>query len=186
MGINPDGRYADFARELQKKRKQCDMSLGELARQAGIAKSNLSRLESGDGNPSLETLWALSRALNVGVRDLIDPPNLGTRVDRATPKFVAEAEQSNFAVSLLSSCPVGSTRDIYRAEFEPGAPKISEAHGPNVIEHIILLSGKAEVGPVAEPIVLLPGDHVTFSGNQPHIYKAISKNTTAIIVMELS
>ena len=46
-------------------RERAGMSLAELAR-AGLAKSTLSQLESGTGNPSLETLWALAMALDAG------------------------------------------------------------------------------------------------------------------------
>ena len=42
-----------IANNLQKERKSAALSLGEVARRAGIAKSTLSQLESGQGNPSL-------------------------------------------------------------------------------------------------------------------------------------
>ncbi|QCG67573.2 MULTISPECIES: helix-turn-helix domain-containing protein [Pseudomonas] len=38
------------------------LSLTELAKRAGVAKSTLSQLESGIGNPSIETLWSLLNA----------------------------------------------------------------------------------------------------------------------------
>ena len=48
---------------LRRERARAALSLTELARRAGIAKSTLSQLENGSGNPSLETLWALGTAL---------------------------------------------------------------------------------------------------------------------------
>lgn len=184
MSTNEEGRYIAFARQLQMWRNKSKISLGELARRAGISKSNLSRLESGEGNPSLETLWSLSKALDINVRELISPQPSGIRIDRGTSQFTAEAELANFKVSMLSSCPIGSTRDIYRAEFQPGEAKVSEPHGPNVIEHFILISGEARVGPAQDPVVMQPGDYITFSGNQSHVYEALEENTTAIVVME--
>ena len=50
---------------LRRERARAALSLTELAKRAGIAKSTLSQLESGTGNPSLETLWALGTALGV-------------------------------------------------------------------------------------------------------------------------
>ena len=50
------------------------MSLSELARRADVAKSTLSQLESGRGNPGVETVWALATALGVPFSALIDPP----------------------------------------------------------------------------------------------------------------
>ena len=61
---------------LRRERARAALSLTELAKRAGIAKSTLSQLESGTGNPSLETLWALGTALGVPLSRLIDPPEL--------------------------------------------------------------------------------------------------------------
>ena len=47
---------------LRRERARTGLSLTELAKRAGIAKSTLSQLENGTGNPSLETLWALGRS----------------------------------------------------------------------------------------------------------------------------
>src|SRR5690606_40680753 len=54
-----------IAAALRAERRRAGLSLGEVARKAGIAKSTLSQLESGAGNPSVETLWALSTALDM-------------------------------------------------------------------------------------------------------------------------
>ena len=177
-------RRAAFAAKLQAARQARNLSLSELARMAGIAKSNLSRMEQGDGNPSLETLWALSAALGLNVRDLIDPVAGGTRLYRREEPLEARAENADFAVALVSSCPVGALRDIYRATLEPGAPKYSEPHRAGTIEHVFLLSGRARIGPAERPETLGPGDYLTFSGAERHVYEALAADTTAIIVME--
>ena len=47
-----------IAKGLTRERQRAGLSL-EVARRAGVAKSTLSQLEAGQGNPSIETLWAL-------------------------------------------------------------------------------------------------------------------------------
>src|SRR3990170_1571139 len=47
------------------------MSLGDLARRSGLSKTILARIEGGGGNPSLETLWRISRALRVPLGALL-------------------------------------------------------------------------------------------------------------------
>ena len=47
------------------------MSLGDLARASGLSKTILARIEGGDGNPSVETLWRVSRALRVPLGALL-------------------------------------------------------------------------------------------------------------------
>src|SRR5690606_27397827 len=55
--------HAAIAAAVRRERERAGLSLTELARRAGVAKSTLSRLESGTANPSVETLWALGVAL---------------------------------------------------------------------------------------------------------------------------
>ncbi|OXM39141.1 transcriptional regulator, partial [Amycolatopsis thailandensis] len=54
-----------IATSLRRERARTGLSLTEVAKRAGIAKSTLSQLESGAGNPSVETIWALCVALDV-------------------------------------------------------------------------------------------------------------------------
>ena len=63
-----------IAAALRRERRRTGLSLTEVARRAGIAKSTLSQLESGTGNPSLETLWAICVALDAPFSRLLDPP----------------------------------------------------------------------------------------------------------------
>ena len=44
-----------IAASLRRERRRTGLSLTEVARRAGIAKSTLSQLESGTGNPSVES-----------------------------------------------------------------------------------------------------------------------------------
>ncbi|MGH8829277.1 MAG: helix-turn-helix domain-containing protein, partial [Jiangellaceae bacterium] len=74
---------AAIAASLQRERRRVGLSLAEVARRAGIAKSTLSQLESGTGNPSVETLWALSLALGVPFAQLVEPPRPKVQVIRA-------------------------------------------------------------------------------------------------------
>lgn len=184
QNIDDAVRRASFAEQLRTHRLDRNLSINELARLAGIAKSNLARLEAGDGNPSLETLWALSAALGVNVRELIDPEPNRPRVHRVSNEFDAHAETADFAIRLLSTCPVGATRDLYRATLQPGSRKISDPHPLGTIEHVVVVSGKALIGPISAAETLSAGDYMTFSASQEHIYEALEPDTSAIIVME--
>lgn len=178
------GRRMALARVLKSKRLAKDMSISSLAKITGLAKSNLSRLEAGEGNPSLETLWTLSAALDINVRELFDPGSRTVRVSRASEHGEAQSEIAKFGVTLLSSSPPGATRDLYRAALEPGRTKKSAPHARGMIEHIVLIAGKARVGPDQASEVLLPGDYMIFAADQPHSYEALEPETTAIIIME--
>jgi quercetin dioxygenase-like cupin family protein len=55
---------------------------------------------------------------------------------------------------------------------------------PGVVEHVVLSSGRALVGPVDDPIELEPGDYVAYPGDLPHIFQALTDNTSAVLVSE--
>ncbi len=71
-----------IAKSLVRERLRTGLSLAEIARRAGIAKSTLSQLESGNGNPSLETLWSLCVALDIPFARLLEPQQPVTQVIR--------------------------------------------------------------------------------------------------------
>lgn len=62
-----------LGRHLQSLRLARGLSLSQLAADAGMAKSNLSRLEQGNGNPTLDTIWRLAGRLNVPFGNLVAP-----------------------------------------------------------------------------------------------------------------
>ena len=173
-----------IAASIRRERARAGLSLTELAKRAGIAKSTLSQLESAAGNPSVETLWALGVALGVPFSRLVDPPRRGVQVIRAGEGPVIHSERADYRVTLLASCPPGARRDIFRLLVQPGEPRISDPHMPGSTEHVIVSTGRAQVGPVDDPAELGPGDYVTYAGDVPHIFRALEPDTTGVIVME--
>src|SRR5512146_3233901 len=92
-----------IAASLRRERRRTGLSLTEVARRAGLAKSTLSQLESGTGNPSVETLWSIGVALGVPFSQLVDPPVPQVRVVRAGEGAAIAAEEADFVATLLSS-----------------------------------------------------------------------------------
>ncbi|WP_331766525.1 helix-turn-helix domain-containing protein [Embleya sp. NBC_00896] len=173
-----------IAASVRRERNRTGLSLTELAKRAGIAKSTLSQLEAGQGNPSVETLWALGVALGVPFSRLVDPPHSNVRVIRAGEGPVTHSEQADYSATLLAACPPHARRDVYRLVVQPGEPRTSAPHMPGTTEHVVLATGRALIGPVDAPIELTPGDYVTYPGDAPHIFKALEPDTTAVMVME--
>ena len=61
-----------FGSRLRQVRKERKMSQEELAHLAGIAVSQVGRIERGVLNPSISTLFAIARALEVEPKELFD------------------------------------------------------------------------------------------------------------------
>jgi transcriptional regulator with XRE-family HTH domain len=175
---------AAIAASLQRERRRAGLSLAEVARRAGVAKSTLSQLESGTGNPSVETLWALSVTLGVPLSHLVDPQRPRVQVIRAGQGPAFAAEHADYVATLLASCPPHARRDIYVIAAQPGAARESDPHMPGVIEHVVLSTGRALVGIADEPVDLRPGDYVSYPGDVAHIFRALEPDTVAVLLSE--
>ncbi|CAI0811744.1 XRE family transcriptional regulator [Serratia ficaria] len=169
---------------IRRERERLNLSLTELAKRAGIAKSTLSQLETGSGNPGLETLWALAMALDVPVSRLIAQPRQHVQVIRADEGVAAVSERADYAATLLATCPPGAQRDIYRLRVQPGEPHLSRSHMPGTIEHVILCSGRARLGPADRVFELAAGDYISYSADCEHIFEALEADTTAVMLIE--
>jgi transcriptional regulator with XRE-family HTH domain len=173
-----------IAAALRRERRRAGLSLTEVARRAGIAKSTLSQLESGVGNPSLETLWAICVALDAPFSRLLDPPRPRVYVIRADEGPTVSAEHANYSATLLTACPPGARRDVYRIAAEPGHARASEPHMPGVTEHVVISAGRALVGVAGEPVELGPGDYISYPADLPHVFEALEPRTLAVLVSE--
>jgi transcriptional regulator with XRE-family HTH domain len=162
-----------LARSLKRRRLERAISLSELARRAGVSKATLSSLERGTGNPSVDTVWALAQALNVPFGDLFD----GTDDDLVQVHRIADAQivtdQDGFLGRRLLSRQGRGGFELYVLDLAADAKRNASAHSPGVVEHVTVISGRAEVGPDDDPATLGEGDYLTFAVDLPHHYHAL-------------
>ena len=173
-----------IADALRRGRERHGISLGELARRARVAKSTLSQLEAGSGNPSIETLWAVAVALDVPFSRLVEPPDDPVHVIRAGDGVAIRSEQAPFAAVLLSACPPGARRDLHVMIGEPGAARVADAHLRGTAEHVVVTTGRWRAGPAGAEVELGPGDYARFPGDRAHSYEALAPGSAAVLVME--
>lgn len=62
-----------FARNLRRYRRMREISQEELALQAGMSRSYVSGIEREERNVSIDNMGLLAEALNVPLKDLVDP-----------------------------------------------------------------------------------------------------------------
>lgn len=173
-----------IARALRRERERVGLSLTELAKRAGVAKSTLSQLESSNGNPSVETLWSLAVVLGVPFSRLVDPQPSPMRVIRAGSAPAIPSDQARLTTTMLSTCPPGARRDLHVITLEPGPARLAESHIPGTVEHLIVTSGRIRCGPVDEEVDLEVGDYARFAGDAPHSYMALRPSSAGVLVME--
>jgi transcriptional regulator with XRE-family HTH domain len=159
---------------LQKWRVRRHMSVSSLARAANVSKSTVSEIERFNGNPSLETLWALARALEIPLGFLFSDHDAGggVRVVRRN-EVPATFEQSGYISHLLAGWDVDGEIELYTTTIEDRASRSSDSHGAGVIEHAIVVGGHVRIQVADEFAEIGPGDLMSFPADQPHSYESI-------------
>ena len=152
LNVNKLGQH------IRKLRQDRDISLSQLALAAGIAKSNLSRIEQGNGNPTVDTIWRLAIQLNVPFSTLILPVS-------------GSIEETDIEIRLIDHGTDNPPVDIYWMSCAPHTEHKAEGHSPGTTETVTVISGQLEVGVANEIKLLTAGDTHTFSADQPHVYR---------------
>lgn len=173
-----------IAAAVHRERQRAGLSLSALAGRAALAKSTLSQLEAGKGNPSIETLWAIATALGIPFSHLFETAAPEATLIRADEGVSLSADAAPLTAVLLDGCPPGRRRDLYRLDFQTGASRTADPHPPGTIEHAIVCAGRLRVGPAGQTEDLAPGDYYRYAGDMPHVYTALSDRATLLLVME--
>jgi len=153
---------------------QAGLTLAELATTAGLGKSTLAQVESGCGNPSVETLWALAAALRVPFARIVEEERAPLRVLRARDlPPMHSAETPGWVVRSLTASHGRVAFDLYALDLEQGSTRHADPHHPGVVEHLVLVTGRLRAGPQSGPVLLDAGDLLTYAANVPHLYQAL-------------
>lgn len=167
------------------------MTLSALAEQAGVAKSTVSLLERGQGNPSMDTLWSLAEALGVPFASLFhdeDPSNDVTVVRGNDTSVIAVDEKGQAAEGLvvrhLLTRTGGALIEIYTLTLAAGAVRKARAHPPGLFEHLTIVEGTLEVSTDSFTEVLGEGDLISFRADRPHCYRSIDGRARYVSIHE--
>jgi transcriptional regulator with XRE-family HTH domain len=157
-----------------------EMTLSALAEQAGVAKSTVSLIERGQGNPSIDTVWALAEALGVPFASLFhdDPPTEDLTVVRGSDAEAvavdrAGLETEGFVGRHLLTRTGGDLIEIYHLEVEEGAVRHADAHVSGLFEHLVITAGTVEISTDAFCETVSAGDLISFRADRPHTYRVI-------------
>lgn len=153
--------------QIRRRREQRGMSSAELARRSGLSKATLSQLESGKGNPTIETLDALAVALLIPLTDLL------TRDTDPGPVLVPGTDLADGDVGreLLRRISSGHSLEIWRLRVPPNTELHGVPHATGTTEHLLIATGHLTAGPTETPTALHPGDLFAFAGDAPHVYR---------------
>ena len=171
------------AANVRSLRLEAGLTLAELAADAGLGKSTLAQLESGKANPSVETLWAIAAALRVSFARVVEERRPAVEVIRARDVPAMRSDETpGWAGRMIAASSRRGTFDLYTIDLEAGSVRHADAHHAGVVEHLLVVTGRLNVGPRSGPVELGPDELVTFAGDVPHMYEAI-ETTRGVLLM---
>ncbi|GHE02974.1 DNA-binding protein [Defluviimonas sp. 20V17] len=180
----PEKPTTIIADAIRRERALAQMSLSALAARANLAKSTLSQLESGKGNPNVETLWAIATALGIPFSALFESASTHSQLIRVEEGVELTAGEAGLATVLLDKCPPDRRRDLYRVRLRPGSVREAEAHPRGTVEHAFVCNGRVRLGPAGGKAELGPGDYFRYDADIAHSYEALGGEALILVVME--
>ena len=159
-----------LGQHLQQLRLARGISLSQLAAEAGIAKSNLSKIEQGKSNPTLDTLWRIAVQLNTPFGNLVAPIDMLVGDD-------------DFQIRLLDQSDESPKVDAYWMNCAANSQHNSEPHLPGTSETITMIRGQLEIGTANSSVLLAAGQSYTFSAYQPHFYRSHEQGATCLMTV---
>jgi transcriptional regulator with XRE-family HTH domain len=172
------------ARNIRRFRQERQLSLGELARRAGLSKQTLSKIEQGTGNPTIESVGAIADALQLSVLRLVTEWGTSLFVQRSSAanwdgsdedwavRSMDQVYGSGYVRTLILRLR-RSHRDHHRS-FERGTP--------GTLHHLYVMSGEVRAGPLKDLVILGPGDFARFPGDTGHEVECLSAEALLHVV----
>ena len=184
MVIMTDDDKGALAANLRRLRAERGVSASELARSAGASRATVSQLEAGEGNPTLDTLYALATALDAPLAELIAPPPAAEppRVVRAGHGVRVRGDAVE-AWLLDTVSGRQAVVEVYDVRLHGTDRQFSSGHPAGTREHLHLYAGRALAGPAQDPVELGPGDFVTFPAAGDHVYQRLDGQVAGLLVI---
>ncbi len=168
-----DAVLAEVGPRLRRLRTQRNVTLTALAAETGISKSTLSRLETGQRQPSLELLLPIARAHRLPLDELVGAPDYGDPRIRLRPR----RRQGRIVVPLAEH-PRGMHAWKVFIPPEPGERELRTHDGQ---EWLYVLVGELRLVLPDGDTTLKPGEAVEFDTSVPHWFGAAGSRPVEII-----
>lgn len=166
-------------RNVRRLRTERQLSLGALADRAGLAKQTLANLESGRGNPTIETLLATARALGVGATWLLTEWGSPVIVHRS-----GDAEWEGGPRERRRQLDdIFGTGQVLTSVVRLNAPAVAAPPlATGTLLHAYVLAGRVLAGTLDDQHRLTSGDFIRFPADVPHVLGASSGSGTIHLI----
>ena len=159
-----------LGKTIQRLRKAYNMSLGDLSEQSGVAKSIISQIERNETNPTLSTVFRLSRALDTTIDEVLRHDEPQVFLEHQLKSGVPMLESQDGLCRLAIAGPLNLVEQVQWYDFraKPQGVLESDPHPPGTVEHLYMLEGEIEVTSGDQTKRAKAGEALRFRGDLPH------------------
>jgi quercetin dioxygenase-like cupin family protein/DNA-binding XRE family transcriptional regulator len=161
-------------------REEQELTLEAAAELSGISKSHLSRLESGERQPSVASLLALAEAYGVTVGTFFGEASGDAPIGIA-PADQPRRESNGLSIAPCSGYAGSSVIDALRVSVDPDRTPPPPARHPGE-EWLYVLSGLLDLELDGEIHRLEPGTAAHFNAEVPHRLAGQAPGTEVLLV----
>lgn len=170
-----------IATNLRRIREERHLSLSQLAEQAGVSKVILSQIEKGDSNPTINTIWKITGALQLPYTSLLEP--IEAQAVHVRKIDIPDLDEGKYHIFNYYSKDQNRNFEIYQIEMDVGCVHDSIGHSTNSSEYIMLIEGRMILDVNGHEYVLDQDDALFFDASYPHTYKNISEQRVKAVLI---
>lgn len=166
--------------KIKKLRNEKELTITDISERTNLTKSQISQIETGKSLPSLKSLLAITKALDITVGYFFntDIDNSELVVKAAKRKVIS----MNNGVTLYLLTPNLKNRmvEFLSVVYEEGATS-GVLHSHTGEEYGVVLKGRLQIKVNNKTYILEKNDSIVFNSNIPHKITNIHKGKTEVI-----
>ena len=185
-GAHIQAEPLDLGSRVRDLRKSRGWTLEQAARQAGLARSTLSKIENGQMSPTFDALKKLAKGLEIGVPQLFTPPTKGQVTGRRDITMSGEGQThvtTTYEHELLGSTLTKKSMLPYRSRVR--ARRFDEFDGwvrHDGEEFLLVLTGTIRLYlEFYEPVEMRRGDSAYYDASMGHNVISTSPEDAVIL-----
>ncbi len=168
---------------IQRLRKERNLTLDGLAERSGVSKAMLSQIESDKVNPTVLTIWKIARGLEVELDAILKgswEPSRRFTVTRSDDVAVLDTAENGPHIKVYSPLAMAEDLEIYQVEFPAGSDLASGPHAARSEEYLTVLEGSVRVEAGSRSAEISKGDFITYHCDVDHVIENTSAGTSVI------
>lgn len=165
-----------IAYRVKQLRRERHLTLDQVAERTGVSKTMLSRIESGQSNPTIATLWKIANGFNLSFSSFLEEPDASVvehvTIDETTP---ITNENGTYLIYPLFPFDPEKGYEVYATDIVPGGTHEAEGHLGE--ETLFMKKGTMTVTIGGNVYELHENDSLLFTSNVPHTYENTTDET---------